>query len=250
MGRLGDMLSSSTPPTMPDEPRTFRSGAEALEFVRCREQRSRVERARFADFARDIGPRFQSYSWRTFPAGREPAADAAAEWLYADAWWADRCQPNLMLFGPVGTGKTGLAICLGHELLHHERAVRYVIAREWLDAIRQSYSGTSDTAEVENVARDAEVLILDDLGSERPTEFALEKLLSLVDHRYRNMLPTIVTSNHAPSRLVTEFGHVDALVGERLVSRLVEACVKVSFDGFSNLRVASRAAAAGESNAA
>jgi DNA replication protein DnaC len=66
--------------------------------------------------------------------------------------------------------------------------------------------------------------VLDDLGAEKPSEWTCEKLLELVDERYVQARPTIVTSNLPPNKLSTH-------VGERVASRLAEMCTVVPVVG-------------------
>ena len=74
------------------------------------------------------------------------------------------------------------------------------------------------------------MLALDDLGAERPTDFARDELATLVEHRYMQGLPTIVTS-YPPSKLAARLGHDDPEVGQRLVSRLTDDAVQIRFIG-------------------
>jgi DNA replication protein DnaC len=77
----------------------------------------------------------------------------------------------------------------------------------------------------------SDLLVLDDLGAERPTPWALDALAALVQHRYSSdYLPMIVTSNYSPSQLAKRLGHSDLLIGQRIVSPLTENCVKVKLD--------------------
>jgi DNA replication protein DnaC len=217
------------------------TGAQWLEVEDARRRAAAREEKRLSDFDTDLGARYRRYNWRTDPAGREPAQEAAAEWL--DSWLDSGASRNLYLHGPAGEGKTGLAVALGREQIAYGCTVRFFVGREWLESIKRSFAGDGDSAELEDAARNPQLLILDDLGSERATPFALERLLGLIDHRYRHELPTIVSSNFAPSALVTELGKVDETVGERIVSRLVEDAVKVRF-AYGNLRLRAEAPAA------
>jgi DNA replication protein DnaC len=78
--------------------------------------------------------------------------------------------------------------------------------------------------------------VLDDLGAERPTDWARDAIHALVQHRSTQALPTIVTSNYAPSALARRLGQAtkdspaDTMIGKRIVSRLVENCIKVKLD--------------------
>jgi len=83
-------------------------------------------------------------------------------------------------------------------------------------------------------ARRVPVLALDDLGRERPTPWALERLASLVHHRYEHELPTIVTSNYRRSELAARMGDLDA--AERIIDRLREGTAEYRFEGKTRRR--------------
>ena len=77
---------------------------------------------------------------------------------------------------------------------------------------------------------ESSLLVLDDLGAERPTDWTRDAIHALVQHRHVSDRPTIVTSNYAPSALARRLGHDDPLIGKRIVSRLTENCIKVECD--------------------
>lgn len=72
------------------------------------------------------------------------------------------------------------------------------------------------------------LLILDDLGAEKPTEWVRERIFSIIDYRYGNMLPTWGTSNLTPDKLADQ-------IGERAFWRLIEECDVIEVNGV-NLR--------------
>lgn len=155
---------------------------------------------------------------------------AAVDWLYEYAVGRPR---GLYLYGQVGAGKTGLAWGIVRCLCEHGVAALIVHWRDLLALRRRGISsngnGPTEGERLLARARRASVLALDDLGAERPTGFALEELATLVEARYQAALPTIVTSNLSPEGLVRRMG--DRLVGERVVSRLLEGAIRVRFAG-------------------
>lgn len=120
-------------------------------------------------------------------------------------------EPWLFLYGSVGTGKTHLATAAAHMLLGAGIRVRYEYVPEFLRKLRDSYSRDQETerqgergagtAELWDYAQSADVLILDDLGTERATDWAAEQLRMLVDYRYREKAPTIITTNVGPEQI-------------------------------------------------
>jgi|GEM_PF-3040815 len=124
---------------------------------------------------------------------------------------------GLYLWGAVGSGKTHHAAALANKAIRAGAAVHWVTASSWLAAIRASFNGGPPPATPAELA-DCDCVVLDDLGAERPSEWAIEQLLDLVNRIYESGDVTlIVTSNVRLSEL-------DGRLGQRITSRLVELC--------------------------
>lgn len=117
---------------------------------------------------------------------------------------------NLVLFGPVGVGKSHAAVAAARPShFDHGQEVRFLPVVELLDLLRP---GGPENALYD--LADVDLLVLDDLGSERPTEWTAERLYALINRRWLEERPTVATTNLEPDPLR------DA-VGERVFSRLV-----------------------------
>ncbi len=104
----------------------------------------------------------------------------------------------LLLLGGYGCGKTHLAAAIANVALENGLPVIFVTVPDLLDYLRAAYAPTSPTSydrRFEEV-RTTPLLILDDLGTEHATPWALEKLFQLLNYRYMANLPTVVTTNH------------------------------------------------------
>lgn len=96
---------------------------------------------------------------------------------------------GLIFYGPPGTGKTFLSACIANELM---RQTVPVLATSLVKL------GNVDAESLEEILhrmRSAELVILDDFGAERGTEYMKERIFSVIDSRYGNKKPLIVTSN-------------------------------------------------------
>ena len=131
---------------------------------------------------------------------------------------------GLYIHGPTGSGKSYLMGCIANYL-SSRKSVKYLVYADFLDALRATFntrdSGYSEHQLVDEV-KNAGLLLLDDLGVERPTEFSLKNLAQIIDYRYRNCLPLVVTSNFTLEELIQR--SQNDLYGERIVWRLSECC--------------------------
>ena len=108
--------------------------------------------------------------------------------------WQTICAENLglLLWGGVGTGKSFLAGYIANALMEQEVPVRMTNFARILNELNGSFSGRNDI--VDKLCR-YPLLIIDDFGMERGTEYALEQIYNIVDSRYRSQKPLIVTTN-------------------------------------------------------
>lgn len=141
---------------------------------------------------------------------------------------------NAYVFGKVGTGKTHLVSAAAYVLMRQGRKVLFTSMWRVLDAIKQGFSEDYDPMPK---YQNAEVLILDDLGKESPTDFALERLFALVDERSARLLPTIVTTQYKPSELIQRLAkNGDADTAIAIVSRLRQDCERIELTGSDKRR--------------
>lgn len=116
---------------------------------------------------------------------------------YVLAWPPPK--PLLLLTGDKGRGKTHLACGVVRELFeHHGVRGQFWPVVDLLDRYRATFDADRATETVEQVdaqLRRLDLLVLDDLGTQKSTEWAEERLYRLVDERYRDMRPLVVTTN-------------------------------------------------------
>lgn len=167
--------------------------------------------------------RFDAFRISTAP--NERAATEVSAWIDNRAW--SRRGENLFLFGPVGTGKTGLAIGALWEINELSAgSVAFWSAPDLFDQMRPGAPEPDPMARAKRVG----ILVLDDLGVEKASDWVRERLYVLIDARYGDELPTIVTSNRGlPSLAET--------LGDRIVSRLGECMTPVFVDGADQRRL-------------
>lgn len=120
-----------------------------------------------------------------------------------------------------GSGKTMLSIALGNALINmHQENVKFITTIDLLNEIKKTYSKDSEVKESEllNIINSVDVLILDDIGTEKQSEWVTEILYSIFNTRLTKMLVTIFTSNVHISELKHD---------ERIVSRIEKLAVPI-----------------------
>lgn len=129
---------------------------------------------------------------------------------------------GLFIHGETGSGKTHLLGCMANHLIENNVETIYIVYADLLDRIRETFGDdrTETESSIIRKINSAKVLLIDDLGMEKNSEFAQKYLGQIIDHRYRNMLPTIITSNFTLSELKDR--SKNDMYGERVIWRCVE----------------------------
>lgn len=135
---------------------------------------------------------------------------------------------SLYLFGPCGTGKTYSAcgVLASYKLNKLSRKCIFVPVSEMLMDIRNTFKTNSEsTEEMEmDLYSTCDLLVMDDLGAMKITEWAVQSLDIIVDRRYRNQKPTVVTSNYTLKEISENFDN-------RIASRFGGMCSLIRFGG-------------------
>jgi len=161
--------------------------------------------------------RFDSFEFHTEDQRR--VQEAVQEWATGGN------ERGLFLCGGIGTGKTHLAVAALLEKRAHGARCLFTSVQELLLRCRDSFRrGEGGLEEVLEPLCDANAFLLDDLGTEKPTEFARETVALVIDRAYRDRQTIIITSNY-------DLGALPERLDARSVDRLIEMCLAVKFTG-------------------
>ena len=154
--------------------------------------------------------------------GIEAAFQAAQEYAGNPDGW-------LFLHGGVGTGKTHLAVAIANEMITNRpnSRVLFAVVPDLLDHLRATFDPSKgiDYDERFEQIRRADLLILDDLGTENTTPWAREKLFQIFNHRYNERSATVVTSNH-------DIYEIEDRVRSRLLDQRLTSTIWIDADDF------------------
>lgn len=139
---------------------------------------------------------------------------------------------GLILGGPVGCGKTHLAIAYGVQAVNKGHSVLFVTMPELLRMLKNDISQSRESKTLEK-AKNVDVLILDDAGIERGTDWGNEQLYMIVDHRYGHSKPIVLTTNaRGLDALQDDIGNRS----RQICSRLLEMCEHAWIEGVADYR--------------
>ena len=142
-------------------------------------------------------------------------------------------QKGLILVGNNGVGKTHLACSVANELIKNGIPIIYGTLINLLAELKNTYDVDNNISEMKIIKlyEKVDLLIIDDLGKEKPSEWGLEKLFTIINSRYENNLPVIITTNYDQNSLINRLsinGEIET--AKSIISRLYEMCYLVKIE--------------------
>jgi len=191
---------------------------------RCRAQRIALAKAR--SLSAVVPRRYRDASF-----DRPPVTDIHPPVVSATRRFADRIEANLdagrglWFMGPVGTGKTTLAMLVSKAALNAGRSVAIYSLPRLLNEIRETHRAERSHLQLLDRLTSVDLLHIDDVGAERTNEWVLEELYSIVNARYEDERSIVITTNILDREALCE------QISDRTVSRLTEMCDELPLIG-------------------
>lgn len=146
----------------------------------------------------------------------------------------DTMKPDsLIIMGKSDTGKTHLAAAIANKLIENDKTVLMERLTNLLDRIRETYeNNTKSENELIEIYSNVDMLIIDDLGTEKISSWALEKLYTIIQNRYENGLPIIITTRFNKEGLIERFSYSkDSDLVDVMISKLYQMCFGILLKG-------------------
>ena len=231
-----------------EKEKTAREAAEKAEREREEAEKMRIQVQRIVGDS-GMNARFLRRTFGTFQQTPENQRALRACKRYADNFRdkLPRYNPEpgrngLFISGPKGTGKTHLAAAIANQLMQEGTAVICMTMIDLLNRIKRTYEqnrqygGESSEGNLLNTYKKVPLLIIDDMGKEPATEWAVSKIYEIINARYEAYMPIIITTNYTDSELVqrlTPKDSGDSTTADATIDRLREMCAGIVTTGES-----------------
>jgi DNA replication protein DnaC len=213
----------------------FGTGMEVVTGKGARRCRCRTEnaRGRLLESAR-IPRRYSECSLQNYyPSEGNGTQFRAFNYAFSMVREYPAIERGLLLMGGVGVGKTHLAVAILRGLIEKGVPCLFYEFGALLKEIQDSYNPVSNTSELKVLAPvyQADVLVLDELGASKPTDWVRDTMMQIINTRYNDKKLTIFTTNYLDARKNEREENLEDRIGIRLRSRLYEMCKTVLIDG-------------------
>ena len=166
-------------------------------------------------------PAYRDWTFRKDDKVNPLVSEVCRKYAYRwDEMYADGA--GLLFFGGVGTGKTFYSCCIANEII--ERGISALVT-----SFPRILRNSKDKEKQMESFKKYDLLVIDDLGAERNTEYGLEVVYDVIDSRYRSKKPLIITTNLSPE----DIKKPEHIGYQRIYDRIMQNCIPVKMDGQS-----------------
>jgi DNA replication protein DnaC len=207
----------------------------ALAPIREAQKRSKELELKRLFSIHDLGERFNESNFTNFidRNGSERCLNLAKKYVEEfDSWKGE----SLMFWGEPGNGKSHLATAIANELTAKGKQIVFISMPDLLEKIKATFNRNSNETE-EQIMKGlqlCDLLIIDDIGAEKVSDWVQEVIFRIVDGRYKRMKPIMATSNLEPKELAER-------IGKRAYDRLIEISQPIKNEATSYRREKAKA---------
>ena len=177
-----------------------------------------------------IGRKLQDYNFNNFQinSNNQYAVKVANDYINKNN---SKLQSNgLIIMGKSGVGKTHLAAAIANKLIENDKIVLMGRLTTLLDMIKETFRDTTKSEnELIELYSNVDMMIIDDLGTEKISSWALEKLYTIIQNRFENGLPIIITTRFDKNGLISRFNYSNDLdLVDATISKLYQTCYGIT----------------------
>jgi DNA replication protein DnaC len=239
--KIRQFFADTTPETddldMRDEPevcpKCYGAGLEIVPGKGARPCECRQRRTQTNDLEKvRIPKRYDICHFHNYQA-TSPSQERAFKYASKLAMDYPAVDRGLLLMGTVGVGKTHLAVAILKGLTERGFSCLFYEFGALLKEIQDSYNPSTQASELKVLAPilDTEILVLDEIGGSKPTEWVRDTMAHIINSRYNDQKLTIFTTNYLDDRRTDRDETLEDRLGVRLRSRLFEMCRTVKILG-------------------
>lgn len=177
-----------------------------------------------------VGRKFQEKNFENFNinSGNEIAVEVAKD--YTNKCISEMQNKGLIITGESGLGKTHLAASIANKLIENDKIVLIGRLTMLLDMIKETFrDNTKSENELIELYSNVDMIIIDDLGTEKISQWALEKLYTIIENRNENGLPIIITTRFDKQGLIERFSQSqDEQLVDAIISKLYQMCYGIT----------------------
>lgn len=201
------------------------------EIKRQEEAKTKQERLNRILALSNLGERFKDASFESW--ARNPATETCFEAMkqYAEDFNKDT-ETGYCIYGRAGNGKSHLAAALVNSVIKRGFTAVFIEVPDLFSRIKATYGAEGEGSEDRIMAAlgKCDLLVLDDAGAERPSEWVKEKFFQIINTRYKKRLPVVITTN------TKDMAELEEIIGFRAYDRVLEMCEPLKNNGESYRR--------------
>ena len=177
-----------------------------------------------------ISKRLKDYNFNNFKVTDSNKNEVEIAKDYTKKCTENKQENGLIITGNTGVGKTHLAASIANKLIENDKIVLMGRLTTLLDMIKETFrDNTKSENELIELYSNVDMIIIDDLGTEKISQWALEKLYTIIQNRNENRLPIIITTRFDKQGLIERFSQSqDEQLVDAIISKLYQMCYGIT----------------------